>query len=169
MRQRPWVPRPVIDDMLDVMPSRGLVIHEYRTHGTCSGLDPAQYFKLAREVFESIKIPNRYRNPLAAQRVAPRDIIGGFLKSNPDLSADMIAITCGGSGNRLRDVRICVSKDGRPRACGYNENQRRLCRAGTMYVPPVRSNRRGDTHARPPSQDHGALPQPRVIKRPAAN
>ena len=28
--RRPFVPEPVIDSMLDVMPSRGLVIHEYR-------------------------------------------------------------------------------------------------------------------------------------------
>ena len=30
---RPWVPRPVIVKMLDVMPSTHLIIHEYQTHG----------------------------------------------------------------------------------------------------------------------------------------
>ncbi|HEX6611374.1 MAG TPA: ribonuclease T, partial [Hyphomicrobiaceae bacterium] len=37
-RDRPFVPRPTIDRMLDIMPSPRLVIHEYRKHGTCSGL-----------------------------------------------------------------------------------------------------------------------------------
>ena len=26
------------------MPSKNLIIHEYQTHRTCSGLDPTQYF-----------------------------------------------------------------------------------------------------------------------------
>jgi ribonuclease T2 len=50
----------------------------------------------------------------------------------------MIAVSCGGPGNRLREVRICFTKDGAFRACGKNENQRRLCAAARMYVPPVR-------------------------------
>ena len=40
--KRPWVPQSVIDDLRDVMPSKNLIIHEYRTHGTCSGLEPDQ-------------------------------------------------------------------------------------------------------------------------------
>ena len=40
----PWVPGEVIGEMRDIMPSKNLVIHEYRTHGTCSGLDPEHYF-----------------------------------------------------------------------------------------------------------------------------
>ena len=43
MRKRPWVPQSVIDDIRDIMPSKNLIIHEYRAHGTCSGLEPAQY------------------------------------------------------------------------------------------------------------------------------
>ena len=65
--RRPFVPEPVIDSMLDVMPSRGLVIHEYRAHGTCSGLDPAPYFSTAHRLFDGIKIPERFRNPFQSQ------------------------------------------------------------------------------------------------------
>src|SRR5262245_44241119 len=35
---RGWVPGPVADRMLDIMPSKKLVFYEYRKHGTCSGL-----------------------------------------------------------------------------------------------------------------------------------
>jgi hypothetical protein len=31
--------------------------HEYRTHGTCSGLDPVQYFGVVRELYERVKVP----------------------------------------------------------------------------------------------------------------
>ena len=81
--RRPFVPQPVIDSMLDVMPSRGLVIHEYRAHGTCSGLDPAPYFSTARRLFDGIKIPERFRNPFQSQYVSPSDIRNEFLRANP--------------------------------------------------------------------------------------
>jgi ribonuclease T2 len=50
----------------------------------------------------------------------------------------MLAVQCGGAGNRLKEVRICFTRSGEFRACGRNENQRRLCSADRMYVPPVR-------------------------------
>lgn len=35
-RKRAWVPQAVIDEMRDIMPSKNLIIHEYRAHGTCA-------------------------------------------------------------------------------------------------------------------------------------
>ena len=85
--RRPFVPEPVIDSMLDIMPSRGLVIHEYRTHGTCSGLDPERYFSTAHRLFDSIKIPERFRNPIQSQTVSPSDVRNEFLRANPAFRA----------------------------------------------------------------------------------
>src|SRR5690349_16354816 len=48
---RGYVPGPVADRMLDIMPSRRLVFHEYRTHGSCSGLGVDAYFDLARQLY----------------------------------------------------------------------------------------------------------------------
>ncbi len=120
---RPFVPEPVIDSMLDAMPSRGLIIHEYRSHGTCSGMEPGPFFALARRIYDRIRIPERYQNPFETQYVSPRELIGDFLRENRGLAPNMMAITCGGPGNRLREIRICVTKDGQPRACGRNENR----------------------------------------------
>jgi ribonuclease T2 len=163
---RPFVPEPVIASLGDVMPSRGLVIHEYRVHGTCSGLLPAPYFALARRFLNRIRIPERYKNPFERQFVSPRELMGDFLRANPDLRPDMLAITCGGPGNRLREVRICMTKDGRPRRCG-EASARRPCRASRMHLPPVRSTWRGDGNAGPRSSDgQHPLPGPRIIESP---
>ena len=51
--KRPWVPDRVIREMRDIMPSKSLIIHEYRVHGTCSGFDPWQYFGVARELYDA--------------------------------------------------------------------------------------------------------------------
>lgn len=137
-RTRPFVPQPVINDMMDIMPSRGLIIHEYRKHGTCSGLSPEGYFDLSRRLFASLRIPEKLRNPTAAQFMGPGEVIDAFVAANPQLDRGMLAVACRGPGHRLREVRVCFSKTGAPRACGANESQGQLCRSARMHVPPVR-------------------------------
>jgi ribonuclease T2 len=157
--------------MLDIMPSRGLVIHEYRAHGTCSGLDPARYFATAHRLFDSINIPQRFRNPFDSQFVAPADIRREFLQANPNFRPDMIAVVCGGADKGLKEVRLCVSKDGQPRTCGQNENQSKLCSADRVFIPPTRSAASQDSsNRRSPPADTGPastgqpspLPGPRM-------
>jgi ribonuclease T2 len=143
-RRKPFVPQPVIDGMLDIMPSPRLVIHEYKKHGTCSGLDPAGYYEISRKLFREIRIPERYVNPQEAQFVSPEELEDELIEENPELEPEMISVVCGGAGKRLKEVRVCFTKEGQLRACGSNEEQRRLCSIQShqkMYVPPVRSSR----------------------------
>jgi ribonuclease T2 len=159
---RGWVPGPVADRMLDIMPSKKLIFHEYRKHGTCSGLSVDAYFRLARELFEKVQVPPRFVR-LTDDRlfVGPGELIDDFMKENPDLRPDMIAVACGGSGNRLREVRICFDKGGNFRACGSNENQRRLCSADRMYVPPIRGGAAGKEPDAPTGPPREIVPLPR--------
>jgi len=136
-KSRPWVPGQTISSMLDIMPARGLVIHQYRKHGTCSGMEADRYFQTARKAFEAIKIPARYLSPQKPVIVSPKEIENDFLKTNKGLNADMISITCG-RGNRLGEIRICFTKDLELRPCGVNEDQKKLCRLDKIVMPPVR-------------------------------
>ncbi len=137
-RDRPFVPQSTINRMLDIMPSSSLVIHEYRKHGTCSGLSPDSYFELSRKLHDKIRIPPRFERPNQALIVSPDEIVRDFLSVNPGTKPESFAVVCNGSGNRLREVRVCFSREGEPRACGRNEDPRRLCQSRTVYVPPVR-------------------------------
>jgi ribonuclease T2 len=138
-RDRPFVPQSVIDRMTDIMPNPRLTIHEYRKHGTCSGLDPAGYYDLSRSLFAKVRIPLRYHDLQAPLVVTPGEIVQDFLTANPALKPDMIAIACEPrSGSRLKEIRVCFSKQGEFRACGRNEDQRRLCSTDKTYLPPVR-------------------------------
>ncbi|MFA5902194.1 MAG: ribonuclease T2 [Hyphomicrobium sp.] len=168
--RKPFVPPGVIANMLDIMPSRGLIIHEFKLHGTCSGLDPERYYELSRRLFRGVRVPERFKNPFETQFMSPQQVEAEFMRANPWLRPDMIAVTCGGPGSRLRDVRICIGRDGQGRRCGANEDQRKLCRSNQMHVPPVRSTRRNDTttstNPLQPKRDRG-LPRPRVLESPA--
>lgn len=168
LRRRPFVPQDTIERMLDIMPARGLIIHEYRKHGTCSGLDPNGYFSLARRLFQSIRIPERFINPFEAQYLSPRDVVSEFVRINPGLRPDMMAVNCSRTAKRLSEIRICFSKDGKLRSCGENESQRRMCSMDTVFVPPVRSTTRGGDFGNRPLQQPGErqspLPMPRLIE-----
>lgn len=135
-KKNSWVSREVINSMMDIMPSKGLIIHEYKKHGTCSGLSPELYYKLSRHLYNKVKIPPRYLRPEKPMMLSPKEIENDFLIANPDLKPEMISIVCG--KRRLREVRICFKRNGELRACGQNENQQRLCRNPKVYLPPVR-------------------------------
>jgi ribonuclease T2 len=130
-----YVSNKVLDSMLDIMPSRKLVIHEWKKHGTCSGLHNRDYFAVSRQLFKSVNIPRRYVRPNNFITTSPGDLKSDFLKANPQLKDNMISVQCG-RRKRLREIRICYDRDLKPRPCGRNE--KRACRAKSLVLPPGR-------------------------------
>jgi ribonuclease T2 len=44
--------------MLAFMPDAGLIQHEWRTHGSCSGLSAEEYFTEVKRAAEKVRIQN---------------------------------------------------------------------------------------------------------------
>jgi len=118
--------------MLDITPSPALVKHEWRKHGTCTGLTANAYFDLARKTFESVKIPSRFRGPTQYLIVSPAEVRKEFVAANPGLTPDALSVQC--SSNFLSEVRICLDRDLKPAPC----QAQRECRVPAMRMPPVR-------------------------------
>ena len=133
-----WVPEEQVKAMLDIMPSPNLVIHEWKKHGSCSGLTIAEYFAKIRALFTMIRIPARYLAPNDDLVATPKEITDDFMKTNPGISAEMMALECGNRSDRARlsELRVCFDRDGALSACGGNE--KRQCRATTLVLPRVR-------------------------------
>ncbi len=134
----PRVPEERIGAMLDIMPSRNLVIHEWRKHGSCSGLSQKDYFGATRSFFGKVRIPARYVAPRADIVTTPVQLAADFVKTNRELTAAMISVQCGNARDRARlaELRICFDKAGSFIACGANEAAQ--CRARQLVMPPVR-------------------------------
>jgi ribonuclease T2 len=131
------VPSPRLDHrimsgMLDLMPAPGLIYHEWDTHGTCSGLAQRAYFDLIRQARTAVKIPPEFADPQQTLNVTGDQVVDAFVKANPGLPPAGVRIDCDRS--RLREVRICLTKDLKFRAC--SEGRDRAC--GTVRMPPVR-------------------------------
>jgi ribonuclease T2 len=119
-------------EVADIMPDTWLVDHEWKTHGTCSGLDAESYFKLLRQAFTSVKVPGKLVAPQQSFSLPPQHIKSAFVQSNPNLSAEDMTVSCG--NNYLTAVSICMTKDLKATTC----QNLRDCRANVVRVPPVR-------------------------------
>lgn len=133
-RPAPYLPEPVLRGMLDIMPSRSLVLHQWRKHGTCSGLAADAYFSTVRRAFSEVTIPPPFRHLDTYRMVTPAEVESAFRAANPRLGADMIAVDC--DGRRLTEVKICLDRALDFTPCA--EVDRRACRAARIVMPPTR-------------------------------
>ena len=132
------VPDDVVQSIADLMPARSLVYHEWSAHGTCSGLEPSAFFALVRRARAGISIPQELSSPTQAVEQPPTAIVSAFLRANPRLPAQSVAVTCTGQGSpRLREVHVCLDRDLTPRACSADA-LRGACRAPQVIIPPIR-------------------------------
>lgn len=136
--ERRYVPNKRIRAMLDIMPSKRLVIHQWRKHGTCTGLSQQAYFDLTRKLFARFQVPARYVAPSRTLLTTPRELVHDFVTTNLWLKPEMISVQCGRRRDRanLSELRVCFGRDLKPMACGHNE--RRSCQARSLVMPPVR-------------------------------
>jgi len=130
----PWVNRSTLQAISDLMPDRGLAIHEWKKHGTCSGLRPEAYFALVRQAFQKVAIPLSLKSPDEETSLSPNAIEQAFIVANPGLPPRAIAVEC--DNGRLAEVRICMDRNLAFRRC--NEIDMGACRAGLIKVPPVK-------------------------------
>jgi ribonuclease T2 len=125
---------PITQRMLPIMPSAQLIRHEWSAHGTCSGLSPSKYFNLTEQAFASIKIPDMYRQPLQNVTTSPQRLRASFVEANRHLEESSVRLAC--SGRFLNELRICLTKDLKARACGVD--LRDSCSAPELIMQPVR-------------------------------
>lgn len=120
--------------LYDLMPSSGLIRHQWRKHGACSGLTQDDYFKVLRAAREKIEVPREFERLGSYKTLSPAQAERAFLAANPALKSDEIAVTC--DRRYLREVRICMTKELDFRPCP--EIERRACRLDKVVMPPVR-------------------------------
>lgn len=128
------VPDAQLRNLYPLVPSAGLIRHQWRKHGSCSGLSREDYFATLRAARARIAIPNPYETLWPWTNVDPDRVESDFIDANEGLPADGVAVTC--DRRLLREVRLCMTKDLAFRPCP--EVDRRACRADRVAMPPIR-------------------------------
>lgn len=123
-------PRDVVDEMLDIMPDRGLVRREWRKHGSCTDLSAEDYFAETRAAYERVAVPDDVA--MAADGVSAQTVEAAFVAKNPGMSPEGIAVSC--RDGFLLEVRICLTRDLAFRDCA--EVDERGCHSRRLIILP---------------------------------
>jgi ribonuclease T2 len=117
-----------------IYPSQGLMQHEWREHGTCSGLDALGYFKMVDRATSAVRAPAALDAPRATQNLSAAQIADLFRGANAQLRSDGLVVAC--SRGDLSEIRVCLTKDLALRSCG--RGVRNSCPAGAVSIPASR-------------------------------
>lgn len=126
--------RALTASMADIMGSQGLAWHQWKKHGSCSGLAPEAYFALARRAYEAVTRPEVFRKLDRPVTLSAQVVEAAFLKANPGWQADMLTITC--REGRIAEARLCLSTSLDPVPCG--RDVARDCTLDDALFEPVR-------------------------------
>jgi len=133
-RQPDRVPSGLGRHYLDLIPSMGLIGHEWRKHGVCTGLKQADYFATVRKAYHAVHIPPALISLHTGKAASPDLIEKAFIAANPGLKPDGIAVAC--SAGMLEEVRICLTRGLSFRSCG--EVDRQSCTLSSVNIPPIK-------------------------------
>jgi ribonuclease T2 len=117
-----------VDHMLQFMPSRGLIQHEWSKHGTCSGLSADNYFRGVERAFTSVQVPDAYRHLTHDANVSLRELEQSFATAN---GAPPQAFRTSCHSGELVGLEICLDKDLGYRACSSSARE---CSSSSVTV-----------------------------------
>ena len=120
--------------MADIMGSAGLAWHQWKKHGSCSGLSADDYFALSRRAYDAVTRPDVFRRLDEPVRLPARVVEEAFLEANPGWEPDMLTVTC--RAGRIQEARLCLSRDGlAPVPCGRDVVED--CRLDDALLAPI--------------------------------
>lgn len=125
------VPNDLVSKTIDIMPSAGLIGHQWRKHGSCTGMSQADYFMVVRDAWNRMTIPDRFHNTRSDVTIDPDEVEAAFIEANPGLRSDGFATSC--SGRYVSEVRICLDKALDFRSC--DEIDQRACSIDDAAMP----------------------------------
>ncbi len=103
-----------VDHMLNFMPSRGLIQHEWEKHGTCSGVSAQNYFGQAEQAFTHVQVPQQYSSLNHEQQFNVADVEKSFAEAN---HAPLQAFRVSCHAGELVSLEVCVDKNLQYRSC----------------------------------------------------
>lgn len=130
-REPDRVPSQLGRDYLDIVPSMGLIGHQWRKHGACSGLSQANYLKVLRAAYARVRMPEAFALENLPAQVDAFEAENAFIAVNQGMKRDGISVKC--ERGMLREVRICMTPSLEFRSCG--EIDRSGCKIKNLNVP----------------------------------
>ena len=122
----------IVRHMLSYYPSRGMIQHEWETHGACTGLSAADYFAQVEEALDAVKVPDAYRNLSRDQNLNVSDVEKAFAATN-NAPPGAFRVSC--HDGELVNLEACLTKDLEYQACTASARE---CPASRVLMRSVR-------------------------------
>lgn len=122
-------------------PSRFLYGHEWEKHGTCSGLSQEAFHQLASDLRQKVKIPVAYQSPAEPLRKSIFELKADLASTNEWLAPDTMTVACADGGRFLREIYICINREGTdavPCSDEMQKRERRSCGQPDFLLRSVR-------------------------------
>ncbi len=126
--------RAMTNSMVDIMGSSGLAWHQWKKHGSCTGLSSRDYYRLSRVAYDQVNRPAIFRKLTKDIKLPAKVVEQAFMESNPKLLQNQITVTC--KAGYIQEVRLCLTRDLKPRKCGVDVI--RDCTLPKAVMAPVR-------------------------------
>tara|TARA_R110002049_G_scaffold44333_3_gene129917 strand:+ start:166143 stop:166790 length:648 start_codon:yes stop_codon:yes gene_type:complete len=120
--------------MADIMGTSGLAWHQWKKHGSCTGLDPADYYALSRKAYTRVVRPAIFRKLDRAVKLPAHVVEEAFVKANPGLTRAGLTITC--KQRHIQEARICLTRALEFTPCGRDVS--RDCTMKDALFTPLR-------------------------------
>lgn len=99
----------------DLIPDKRSMRYQWRKHGSCSGLNPSDYFTLMRKAYNSIDMREAAKALNQNPQLSENEFRSILASSNPSLKQDDFSVHC--SGKEITEIRACMTKDLKFRSC----------------------------------------------------
>ena len=121
----------IIALMLNYIPTESLIQHEWKAHGTCSGLSVDDYFANVRKAKDSLKIPDAFTSMTQETSESAGQIELQFAAANPSFVKTAFRATC--TNGALQEARVCFDKNLSAIACTASAGE---CTSPSMTILP---------------------------------
>ena len=126
--------RSMTANMADIMGTPGLAWHQWKKHGTCTGLTAVSYYALSRKAYGKVVRPTIFRRLDKTVKLPAKVVEEAFLKANPSFEPDGVTVTC--REGHIQEVRVCLSPNLEPVPCG--QDVVRDCKLKDALFTPMR-------------------------------
>lgn len=120
--------------MADIMGTSGLAWHQWKKHGTCTGLAAEDYYALSRRAYAAVTRPAIFRQLGRPVELPARVVEEAWLAENPEIGPEGLTVTC--RQGHIQEVRICLSRELEFITCGADV--RRDCTLEDALFTPLR-------------------------------
>lgn len=110
---------PVQERVLEkLMPDDPLRVHEWRKHGSCTGMSAQEYFRAIMAYANRLRLPEELNKEGRDQTLDRNDLVTQIIRLNTGLPAKGVYLRCQGQDAALlTEVRVCYKPNGQFTEC----------------------------------------------------